>query len=108
MGFVVLATLYRTIIQKRFLLTAGQILQVQFVKTALLVVLFYKYYVITRFNLLEMKHGKSNPNTVPSSVESISVSDVLYQLSSLRKVSIDIYTITPLTKTCTTALITNI
>lgn len=35
-----------------------------------------------------MKNGKNIPNKTPSTSESISVSDVLYQLSSLRKVSI--------------------
>lgn len=39
------------------------------------------------FNVLEMKNGKNIPNKTPSTSESISVSDVLYQLSSLRKVS---------------------
>lgn len=34
-----------------------------------------------------MKNGKNILNKTPSTSESISVSDVLYQLSSLRKVS---------------------
>lgn len=38
-------------------------------------------------SISEIKNGKSAPNKIPSSSESISVSDVLYQLSSLRKVS---------------------
>lgn len=45
-----------------------------------------KTFAYGRPNFAEMKNSKSVPNKTPSLPESISVKDVLYQLSSLRKV----------------------
>ncbi|XP_060869692.1 DNA ligase 1 isoform X2 [Metopolophium dirhodum] len=45
-----------------------------------------KTFAYGRPNFAEMKNSNSVPNKTPSLSESISVSDVLYQLSSLRKV----------------------